>query len=104
MKTKTKLRFADLPKDYASLCRLQLPRPIRDSVDYENVAEVSDAMVLWQDDFTDDQRDYFELLCSLIEDYDAAHVEWPKVTGLDVLKHLMAEHEMNAAEIGRAHV
>ena len=92
MRAKVKFRFADLPKDYAALCRLLLPRPLRDTVDYENTAEMVEAMVLWPEDFTPDQRDYFDLLCSLIEDYDAEHVKWPKVSGLDVLKHLLAEH------------
>jgi hypothetical protein len=37
-----------------------LPRPIHDAVDYNNVVEVTDAMALRQEDFTTDQRDYFE--------------------------------------------
>ena len=32
MKTKTKLRFQDLPKDSADLCRVLLPRPIHDTL------------------------------------------------------------------------
>jgi len=101
MKTKTKLRFQDLPKDYQSLCRVFLPRPIRDAVDYDNVAEVADAMVLWHDDFTPDQSDYFDLLCSLMEDYDSENVKWPKVSGLDCLKHLLAEQGMSGAGLSR---
>jgi HTH-type transcriptional regulator / antitoxin HigA len=101
MKRKTSLRFQDLPRDYASLCRVFLPRPIHDAVDYANVAEVSDAMALWQDDFTRDQADYFELLCSLIEEYDAKTVKWPKVTGVDALKHLLAEQSLAAADLSR---
>ena len=101
MRAKAKLRFEDLPNDYAALCRLLLPRPVRDTVDYENAAEMVEAMVLWHEDFTPDQRDYFDLLCSLIEDYDAEHVNWPKVAGLDVLKHLMAEHGMSPADLSR---
>ena len=50
MKTKTRLRFADLPKEYASLCALLPPRTIHDAVDYANTAEVTDAMVLWVDE------------------------------------------------------
>ena len=34
---KTKLRFADMPSDYVSLCQLYLPRPIRDEADYESM-------------------------------------------------------------------
>jgi HTH-type transcriptional regulator/antitoxin HigA len=101
MKTKAKIQFVDLPKDYTALCRVFLPRLIRDAVDYANVAEVADAMALWQDDFTTDQEDYFDLLCSLMEEYDAANVKWPKVKGLDVLKHLLEEHGLAAADLSR---
>jgi len=101
MKTKTKIRFADLPKDYTGLCRVFLPRPIHDAVDYANVAEVADAMALWQNDFTRDQADYFDLLCTLIEEYDAENVKWPRVKGVDVLKHLLSEHNLAAADLSR---
>jgi HTH-type transcriptional regulator/antitoxin HigA len=101
MKTKTKIDFAGLPKDYASLCRVFLPRPIHDKVDYANVAEVTDAMALHQDDFTADQTDYFDLLCTLMEEYDAANVKWPTVQGVDVLKHLLEEHDLAAADLSR---
>ena len=101
MKTKTKFRFADLPKDYTGLCRVFLPRPIHDAVDYANVSEVADAMVLWQDDFSRDQADYFDLLCTLIEEYDVENVKWPKVRGVDVLKHLLDEHSLAAADLSR---
>jgi antitoxin component HigA of HigAB toxin-antitoxin module len=101
MKTKTKLRFEYLPKDYTGLCRVFLPRPIRDPVDYANVVGVSDAMALWNDDFTRDQADYFDLLCSLMEEYDAKNVKWPKVKGLDMLKHLLGEQKLVAADLSR---
>ena len=101
MKTKTKLRFQDFPKDYAALCRVFLPRPIRDAMDYANVVEVTDAMALWLDDFSRDQADYFDLLCSLIEEYDAKNVKWPKVTGVNVLKHLLGEQGLAAADLSR---
>ena len=40
-------------------------------------------------------------VCSLIEDYDAEHVHWPKIAGLDVLKHLMDEHGLTGADLSR---
>ncbi len=99
MKRKTNLRFENLPKDYGSLCRKFLPRPIHDAVEYLNTAEVADAMALWQDEFTPDQSDYFEMLCSLLEAYDSENVEWPEVSGVDLLKHLMTEHEMKSVDL-----
>jgi HTH-type transcriptional regulator/antitoxin HigA len=96
---KSKLCFQDSPKEYAALCRMFLPRPIHDAVDYANVVEVTDAMALWHDNFTRDQEDYFDLLCTLIEEYDSKHVKWPKVTGVDVLKHQLEENRLAAADL-----
>ena len=81
--------------------RVLPPRPIHDEVDYDNLTEVTDAMVLWRDDFTTDQRDYFDLLCSLVEDYDARQVKWPKVKGREILQHLLNEHDLAAADLSR---
>jgi HTH-type transcriptional regulator / antitoxin HigA len=101
MKPRTKLRFQDLPKDYAALCRVLLPRPIHDAVAHANVVEVTDAMVLWHEDFTADQADYFDLLCSRLEEYDTKNVKWPKISGADMLKHLMEAQGMSAADLSR---
>lgn len=99
MKTKTKLRFADLPKDYAGLCCLLTPRPVHDRVDFDNVTEITDAMAGHK--LTADQEDYFDLLCSLIEKYDAKHVTWPKLKGRDILQHLLDESSLTAADLSR---
>jgi HTH-type transcriptional regulator/antitoxin HigA len=94
-----KKAFTDLPRDYTGLCKVHLPRPIRDKVDFENVTDMADAMAGHK--LTKDQEDYFDLLCRLIEDYEKEHVEAPKSRGLDVLRHLMAEHGMSAADLAR---
>lgn len=101
MKTKEKLRFKDLPRDYISLCRVFLPRRIHDKVDYANVTEMTDALALWQDDFTPDQRDYFDLLCALLHEYDAEHVKWPRLNARDRLQHLLEENGLTAADLSR---
>lgn len=100
-KTCKKLEFKDLPSDFAGLCGVFTPRPIRDKEDYENTVEVVDAMALWEKKFSRDQEDYFDVLCTLIESYDAVHVKWPAVTPLKLLKHLLEEHEMNGADLSR---
>lgn len=101
MKAKTALEFPALPKDYAGLCRLQMPRPIHDRVEYANVAAVTNAMALWQEDFNQDQRDYFDLLCGLLEECDRRHVRWPKVGVQARLRHLLDESGMSAADLSR---
>ena len=99
--TQTKIEFARLPKDYAGLCRILIPRPIHDKVDFENVTEITDAMAGHK--LTPDQEDYFDLLCRLIEDYEKEHtqLDTPKVTALDALQHLLDAHDMSAADLAR---
>jgi HTH-type transcriptional regulator/antitoxin HigA len=99
--TRSKIQFAGLPEDYHGLCRLHIPRPIRDKVDFENVTEITDAMAGHK--LTPDQEDYFDLLCRLIEDYENEHARLaaPKVSGLDALRYLLEAHEMNAADLSR---
>jgi antitoxin component HigA of HigAB toxin-antitoxin module len=101
MTVKAKLRFASMPKDYAGLCRMLIPRPIRDRVDYANTCEICDAMAVHLEQFTTDQEDYFDLLCRLIEDYDSEHVSWPSTTPIGRLKFLMGQRGMTNADLCR---
>ena len=99
--TRAKTEFSRLPKDYAGLCRLLTPRPIHDKVDFENVAEITDAMAGHK--LTADQEDYFDLLCRLVEDYEREHapLDSSNVTGLEALQHLLEAHDMSAADLAR---
>ena len=96
---RNRIQFERLPKNYAGMCRLLMPRPIRDKVDLENVSEVADAMAGHK--LNADQSDYFDLLCRLIEDYEREHVSVPRVSGLEALRHLLEEHSMRAADLSR---
>lgn len=100
-KTRKKIIFADLPRDFTGLCNAHAPRPIRDSVDYNNTMEIVDAMVLWEKKFSRDQKDYFEVLVTLVEQYEKENVKFPAVSPLDTLKHLLEEHELSASDLSR---
>lgn len=100
-KTKVPLRFGDLPRDYVGLCSRLLPRPIHDKDAYEEVCTIADAMAGFEQEMSDDQKDYFDLLCTLIESYDAERVTPPDITPVQLLKHLLEEHQMNAADLSR---
>jgi HTH-type transcriptional regulator/antitoxin HigA len=98
--TRGQIEFSRLPRDYAGLCRLLIPRPIHDKIDYENVVEISDAMA--GHSFTADQEDYFDLLSRLIEDYEKEQgLPVPKGSGMDALRHLLEANDMNAADLAR---
>jgi len=99
MKKPSRLSFEDLPKNYAALCRLLLPRPIHDEADYAKVAELTDAMAARHEEFSGDQADYFDLLCLLIEEHDAKVFKKPRFTAVDMLKRLMAQHCLSPADL-----
>jgi HTH-type transcriptional regulator/antitoxin HigA len=101
MKTKGKLLFANLPRDYAALCRLHLPRPIRDRAEYENTLEIAEAFAGFETLMSEDQNDYFDLLAGLLEDWEAIHVKWKKLPVRKIIQHLLDEHDLSGADLSR---
>ncbi|QNN21733.1 transcriptional regulator [Planctomycetales bacterium ZRK34] len=86
---------------YADLVAVLPPRPLHDSNDYANAVEMVSNLVGY--DLNSDQEDYLEAITLFVEKYEAEHdetqVNTSKVTGLDVLKSLVEEHEMSGAEL-----
>jgi HTH-type transcriptional regulator/antitoxin HigA len=101
IKGKTKITFGELPRDYLGLCGVLPPRRIRDKADYANTVEVAEAMAVHEQEFSKDQEDYFDVLCTLIEAYDAEHVKWEKVSGIRLLKFLLDEGNLSGADLSR---
>ncbi|MBI5772973.1 MAG: transcriptional regulator [Verrucomicrobia bacterium] len=103
--TRTKPRpfagLADVPKTYRELCQLHLPRPIHDEDEDEAATAMMNALAVFPR-LNAEQRDYLDVLTELVDTYDKAKpVRWPKVTGVDVLKHLLDERGLNGAELSR---
>ena len=94
---KAALDFKSLPKTYTELFKMHMLRPIHDKVAYENAIEVLDAMAGYK--LNTEQEDYFEALSSLVEVYERQHVAEPKVTGLNLLRHLVEANEVTAADL-----
>lgn len=98
------LRFADFPKEYRHLCNLHLPRPIHDKVGYENALEMAEAMAGFEEQFTRDQGDYFELLTDLILAYEEEHeksLPTKKMPFRERLKSLLDSADWTASDLGR---
>ena len=95
--------FKDLPTSYRELIVRVPLRPIHDAVELSNATDMLDAMALHQEDFSPDQTDYFDVLASLVADYEAQHdpLIIPKVSPLETLKSLLAAHDMSASDLGR---
>ena len=90
-----------LPKTFSELCRLHLPRPINDGVEYENTAQVVDRLATLAK-LSVQQEEYLETLTILIEKYDRDNLaELAESDAIERLKRLMANREMSASDMGR---
>ncbi len=100
MKTRT-LTHDDIPDSYAELVGLCMPRPLHDEVDYRNALAVLDAMAGFE--MNADQQDYFEAIATFVEKYEADHhaINETTMTPVELLRSLVAEHEMTKSDLGR---
>ena len=89
-----------LPKTYAELVALLVPRPINDKVSYENTVAIVDALA--GHTLNRDQEDYLEMLGELIESYEDKNVPLlPRFTGPKMLQYLLEENHMTGADLAK---
>lgn len=97
--TSPTLKFSTLPKTYAGLVALHLPRPIHDNVSYDNAVEIVHALVGFK--LNRDQEDYLELMGKLIEDYEREIIPEPApVAGIESLKFLLESNGLSGDDLG----
>jgi HTH-type transcriptional regulator/antitoxin HigA len=100
-KTRPFATYADIPKTYRELCQLYLPRPIHDDTEDAEATVIMNALAVFAR-LNAEQQDYLDVLTDFVDEFDKARkIEWPKISGLDVLKHLMEERGMSAADLSR---
>lgn len=95
------MRTTKIGITYLELAAQFIPRPLRDEVDYHNALDVLDAMAGFK--LNSDQEDYFDAISTFVEKYEAEHhsISDIKMTPLELIRSLMAEHGMNASDLGR---
>jgi HTH-type transcriptional regulator / antitoxin HigA len=89
--------FSDLPKTYEGLLRIHMLRPVHDRVELRNALEVLDAMAGHR--LNREQEEYFEALSTLVEAYEQKSVPAPRISGLDLLRHLLEVNNLSAAQL-----
>ncbi len=99
---KTKHTHDQLPRRFEELVALMVPHAIKDAVDYDNVVEMVDRLAVI-DKLTAGQEHYLETLTQLVEHYDAEHyaIDVSHITGLDSLKYLLEQNQMNATDLAK---
>lgn len=95
------LTMADVPPTWEGLLGLYPLRPIHDRVDRDNVTAIIDAMA--GHELTDDQEDYLDSISTLLNAYESEQdpVDTRKFSGIEMLRSLMDDHQMSAADLGR---
>ena len=102
MRTQGTKNFKNLPKDYQSLCKMHLPRPIHDRTAYENTLEFIDAFAGFEDAMNGDQRDYLDLLADLAGDYEDKSLKPVLPSSIhERLKYLLESASWTGADLGR---
>jgi HTH-type transcriptional regulator / antitoxin HigA len=95
--------YSDVPKRYRELCQVYLLRPVHDDREDAAAAEMMNALAVFEK-LNTDQRDYLDALTEFVDAYDKTRLKenpWPEVSGLDALKHLLADHELTGADLSR---
>ncbi|HZZ41360.1 MAG TPA: hypothetical protein VFE58_00345 [Tepidisphaeraceae bacterium] len=90
-----------LPATFTALVDLMPPHAIEDEADYQVISPIVDRLAVLAHR-TPGQEKYLETWAQLIEAYDARHpIDTSTLTGLDILKSLLNDHQMSASDLGR---
>jgi HTH-type transcriptional regulator/antitoxin HigA len=91
----------DLPSRFTDLVARMPPHVIRDEADYDNVIEFMDRL-LARPKLSKGQTDFFETWTVLIGAYEDEHhaIDISDISGLDSLKYLLEQNNMNASDLG----
>jgi antitoxin component HigA of HigAB toxin-antitoxin module len=94
------VHYADVPDTYTALCGRHLPRPIHSAAEQRAASALVESLAGFP--LNRDQEDYLEAVAHFVDEYDRARTQpLPAPNGLAVLKHLLAEHGLNAADLSR---
>ena len=93
-------RKTKLPTRFDRLVRLMPPRAIADDVEHENTIEMIDRLMALGA-LTGGQQIYLETLVQLVQAYEAVHYPVKACRGIEALRHLLEEHDLNASALAR---
>ncbi len=102
MSTYKHLDASDLPGRFADIVHLMPPQAIQDDAHYESTVETVDQLMA-AGKLTKGQSLYLETLVQLVQAYESQHhaINTSGISGLDSLKHLLEENDMNASDLAR---
>jgi HTH-type transcriptional regulator / antitoxin HigA len=85
---------------YGALLKEKMPRTLRTRREYDASRKEIHALML-EDELEPEQGEYLELLVTLVEAYERAHVKVFKGSPRDILRELMDAREMKKTDLAR---
>jgi HTH-type transcriptional regulator/antitoxin HigA len=97
-----KIRPSALAGRFERLVELMPPQAIRDDAQYQKTLAMIDRLMA-RKKLTQGQALYLETLVQLVQVYESEHhaIDTSDLRGIDSLRHLLAENEMNASDLAR---
>lgn len=86
------------PDSYLQLLQKFPPRPIRSQADLEATQIIIDGL-LDADALTSEEKDYLDVLGTLVQDYEDKHIPIPDLSGIDLLRALIDEFGLSQKEL-----
>ena len=94
-----KLSFKELPRDYAGLCQLHLPRPVKSKFAHMQALGLINALLGYE--LSQDQTDYLEALTLFVHEYEQQFVSAPELNPVELLKHLVEENDLMIKDLAQ---
>ena len=94
------LGYENVPTTYQGLVSWYPPMMLETEEEYDQAVEVAKKLSLYE--LNDDQEKYFDTLCVLIQAYeDQNPFDWPKMSGIEILKSLLEDQGMSTSDFAR---
>src|SRR6266480_41635 len=97
-----KMNHPALAGRFEQLVEMMPPQAIRNNSQYQKTLDIIDRLMT-RKQLTQGQALYLETLVQLVQVYEAEHyrIDMSDLRGIDSLRHLLNENEMNASDLAR---
>ncbi|HBC42447.1 helix-turn-helix domain-containing protein [Pseudanabaena mucicola] len=85
-------------KSYIDLLTEFPPRPIYSEQDLDAVQKVVDDLID-RGNLSDDEKDYMNVLCTLVEQYEQIHHPIPDIYGVELIEALLEEFDLKQKDL-----
>lgn len=83
---------------YDELIKLFPLKPIKSETDLDKAEKIAESLID-KGDLTEDEKDYLDVLCLIVEHYESIHHPIPSVGPIDVINHLMKTNKLKQKDM-----